>query len=76
MIVDFGEHWELSADVVLPHNELTLRRNGAEFTMAVNGTEVYKGEKPAERLRLGFGGWPVHVGDVVRFNKIKVKKSD
>lgn len=63
---------------VKKHNQIILRRQGKRLVMFINGQSVYTADAPDDapghRLRIGFGGWPIHPGgDVVRFRNLRVR---
>jgi tetratricopeptide (TPR) repeat protein len=58
-------------------NILILRRSGGHLTLTVNGKEAFSTEappsNPAQPLRIGLGGWPLHLDDQIRIRSITAK---
>jgi hypothetical protein len=66
------------APVVWRNHDTTLRRDGDQITFKLGDTVVYNGpcdDTETNRLRIGFGGWPIPENDAVRFRNITIKRT-
>jgi hypothetical protein len=67
-----------AAPIVWRNNNTTLRRDGDKVTFKLGDTEVYQGacdDTETNRMRIGFGGWPMPENDAVRFRNVSIKRT-